>query len=287
LNLDDLNEIPPWEWPEDAASMVLKALKDRKAIEKDRLLAAELAGDLVILSEEIADALLDIIRSNEETAELRSRAAIALGPGLEEAELGDYSDPDDAPAFSESFLQKIQRTFHTLYFDFRIETQVRRSILEASVRNPQDWHTPAIQDAYAKDDMDWRLTAVFCMRFVEGFEKEILEALNSTDPRIHFHAVEAAGNWELDAAWPHVAQLVTSPKTEKSLRLAAIWAAASIRPQESDIIEPLVDSYDEDISEAAMDALTEAGFATGSEAEEDEDYCFEEDQDEEEEDSKK
>jgi hypothetical protein len=106
LNLNDLNEIPPWEWPEDAASMVLTALKDRKAIEKDRLLAAELAGDLVILNEEIADVLLDIIRSNEETAELRSSAAIALGPGLEEAELGDYSDPDDAPAFSESFLQK-------------------------------------------------------------------------------------------------------------------------------------------------------------------------------------
>ena len=287
MNLDDLNEIPPWEWPEDAASMVLTALKDRKAIKKDRLLAAELAGDLVILNEEVAGALLDIIQSSEEAAELRSIAAIALGPGLEEAELGDYNDPDDAPVFPESLLQKIQQTFHTLYLDPRVETDVRRSILEASVRNPQDWHTPAIQDAYVKDDMDWRLTAVFCMRFVEGFEKEILEALNSADPGIHYNAVEAAGNWELDAAWPHVAQLVNSPKTEKSLRLAAIWAAASIRPHESDILEALVDSYDEDISEAAMDALTETGFAAEWETEEDEDYCFEEDQDEEEEDSEK
>jgi hypothetical protein len=287
LNLDDLNEIPPWEWPEDAASLVLTALKDRKAAKKDRVLAAELAGDLVILNEEIADALLDIIRSNDEAADLRSGAAIALGPGLEEAELGDYGDPDDAPAFSESFLQKIQRTFHTLYIAPGVETEVRRSILEASVRNPQDWHARAIQDAYASDAMDWRLTAVFCMRFVKGFEKEILEALNSADPGIHYNAVEAAGNWELDAAWPHVAQLVTSPNTEKSLRLAAIWAVASIRPHESDIIEPLVDSYDEDISEAAMDALTEAGFAAEWETEEDEDYCFEEDEDEEEEDSKK
>jgi HEAT repeat protein len=126
------------------------------------------------------------------------------------------------------------------------------------------------------------------MRFVKGFEKEILAALNSADPRIHYNAVEAAGNWELDAAWPHIARLVTSPKTEKLLRLAAIWAAASIRPHESNIIEPLVDSYDEDISEAAMDALTEAGFAgEWEEEEEDEDYCFEEDQDEDEEDSKK
>jgi len=287
LNLNDLNEIPPWEWPEDADSMVLTVLKDRKAIEKDRLLAAELAGDLVILGEEVGNALLDIIQSNEEAAELRSSAAIALGPGLEEAEFGDYSDPDDAPAFSESFLQKIQRTFHTLYIDHRVEKDVRRSILEASVRNPQDWHTPAIQDAYAKDDMDWRLTAVFCMRFVKGFEKEILAALNSADPRIHYNAIEAAGNWELDAAWLHIARLVTAPETEKSLLLAAIWAAASIRPHESDIIEPLVDSYDEDISEAAMDALTEAGFAEEWESEEDEDYCFEEDQDEDEDDAKK
>jgi hypothetical protein len=279
--LDDLKDIPSWEWPEDAASQVLTTLKDRKAARKNRMLAAELAGDMVLLNEEVAEALLDIIRSNEEAAELRSSAAIALGPGLEEADLGDYNDPDDTPAFSESFLKGIQDILRTLYLDITVHTDVRRSILEASVRNPQGWHTPAIQDAYVKDSMDWRLTAVFCMRFVKGFEKEILEALNSADARIHYNAVEAAGNWELESAWPHISQLVTSPNTEKSLRLAAIWAAASIHPHETDIIEPLVDSDDEDISETAMDALTEAGFAGEWEEEEDEGISFEDDEDEE------
>jgi hypothetical protein len=272
VNLKQLSNIPPWEWPENAATLILEMLANRKASANDRLLAAELAGEEVILDDKIGKALLGIVKSSEEPVELRAEAAIALGPALEEAELGDYEDTDDSPSLSKSFVQEIQRTFHQLYSDTNVPGNLRRSVLESSVRNLQNWHADAIRSAYESDNRDWRLTAVFCMEFVRGFEGEIVESLKSNDSDILFHAVKAAGNWEIDAAWPKIARLVTSPDSEKNLLLAAIEAAACIRPTETDIIEPLVDSEDEDISEAAMDALSEAEFAQGdSETEEEED----------------
>jgi len=277
LNVQELSDISPWEWPEEAGTLILGTLTDRKASEKDRLVASELAGDTVVLNEKLADALLNIVTFGEESIELRSRAAICLGPGLEEAWLGEYDDPEDLPALSESFVRKIQRTFYDLYSDTGAPIDVRRAVLESSVRHPQDWHTDAVRLAYGSNDISWRVTAIFCMRFVKGFETEILAALKSPDPNIHRNAVEAAGNWELDAAWPHISDLVTSKKTEKSLLLAAIEAAASIRPAETEIIESLVDSYDEDISEAATEALAEAGLATDWELENEEDEEDEED----------
>jgi hypothetical protein len=53
-------------------------------------------------------------------------------------------------------------------------------VLEASVRAPQDWHLDAIREAYSSTDEAWSLTAVFCMRFVRGFNEQILEALESS-----------------------------------------------------------------------------------------------------------
>ncbi len=281
MNVQELNDIPPWEWPENAATLILNTLTDRKASEKDRLLASELAGEAVVLNEELADALLKIVKSPEESVELRSKSAISLGPGLEEAWLGDYEDPEDLPALSQSFVQAIQQLFHDLYLDAGGPIDVRRAVLESSVRFPQDWHTDVVRTAYADKDPKWRLTAVFCMRFVKGFDAEILAALKSPDPAIHRNAIEAAGNWELDAAWPHIFNLVTSKKTEKSLLLAAIGAAATIRPAETEIIEPFVDSYDEDISEAATEALAEAGFAADWDSENEEDEEDDEDDEDE------
>jgi len=101
---------------------------------------------------------------------------------------------------------------------------------------------------------------VFCMRFVRGFDEQILEALASRNPDIHYEAVCAAGDWEVDAAWPHITALVTSGKTDKPLLLAAIEAVASIRPHEAaGILDGLTDSDDEDIVDAVFEATAMAG----------------------------
>ena len=94
--------------------------------------------------------------------------------------------------------------------DTNVPKEVRRRILEASVRAPQDWHQNAIREAYSSGDESWRLTAVFCMRFVRGFNDQILEALEAENQDIHYQAVCAAGNWEVDAAWSHIASLITT-----------------------------------------------------------------------------
>jgi HEAT repeat protein len=97
------------------------------------------------------------------------------------------------------------------------------------------------------------------MRFVRGFDEQIREALDDKDPDIHYEAVLAAGTWGVEAAWPHVATLVTSDKTPKALRLAAIEAVPSIRPQEAEeLLTEVIDSDDEDIVEVAYEALAMA-----------------------------
>jgi HEAT repeat protein len=107
------------------------------------------------------------------------------------------------------------------------------------------------------------LTAVFSMRWVRGFDDQILEALKSADPEIHYEAVRAAGNWGLAAAWSHIVALVHDAGAPKPLLLAAIGAVASIRPAED-----LADSDDEEIAEAADEAIGMAETASDEEDDE-------------------
>jgi len=60
----------------------------------------------------------------------------------------------------------------------------------------------------------------------------------------------------VDAAWSHIAALITAEGTDKYLLLAAIEAVAGIRPQEAaEILLDLADSEDEDIADAAYEAM--------------------------------
>jgi hypothetical protein len=272
LDLKSFEHIPPWEWPRDAGKRFLEVLMDRRAKKSDRLIAAELAGDYTVINDQLADSLLAIIRRPDEPRQLRATAAIALGPALEAAETDGFEDPDDVP-ISERTFHNIQDSLQKLYFDNSVPKEVRRRILEASVRSPQDWHGNAIKDAYSSGDQEWMLTAVFAMRWVHGFDDQILEALNSADPDIHLEAVKAAGNWELAAAWPHMAALIEDASTPKPLLLAAIGAAASVHPAEAGpILVDLAASEDEDIAEAADEAMMMAeGMLHQEDDEEDED----------------
>ncbi len=272
MDLKTLLETPPWDWPEDAGDLLLTTLVDKRANEADRLIAAELVGDSAVMNDELANALLAIVGNDAEPEELRAKAALSLGPALEEADLEGFEDSDDAPITEQTF-HNIRDLLHKLYLDEGISKELRRRILEAAVRAPQAWQTDAIRAAYSSGDKDWMLTAVFAMGRVRGFDEQILESLKSTDPAIHYEAVNAAGVWELDAAWAHVAALVKDPSTPKDLLLAAIEAVGYIRPYEAvEILVDLADSRDEEISEAATEAMAAAQAMSGeNEDEEDED----------------
>jgi hypothetical protein len=271
MDLKTLLDTPPWEWPRDAGQMFRKILVDKQADESNRLIAAELAGDLVVMNDDLAGTLLAIVGSAEEPEQLRAKAAISLGPVLEQADLDGFEDPDDVPITERTF-RNIQASLKKMYLDNRTSKELRRRILEASVRAPKPWHQDAIRDAYSSGDKEWMLTAVFSMQWVSGFDNQILAALTSADPEIQYEAVVAAGNWGLDAAWDHIVELVDDPHTPKPLLLAAISAVGNIRPAEAGIIlVDLADSEDEEIAEAAAETMVEAEAASGGEDHEEDD----------------
>jgi len=108
------------------------------------------------------------------------------------------------------------------------------------------------------------------MQYVRGFEDQILEMLESPRSEIQYEAVRAAANWQLDAAWPHVAALVASKDTGKPLLLAAIDAVANIRPREAGMaLVDLAGVDDEEVAEAVQEALAMA-MALADEAPDDE-----------------
>jgi len=248
MNMYTLADTPPWDWPIDVNDKI------------------ELAGNMVVIDDGLTEELLRILASPEETDSLRARAAISLGPALEEADIGGFEDPDMLTV-SEGMIQQAKASLQGLHNDPQIPKEVRRAALEASVRAPEPWHPGAIRTAFHDGDSEWRLTAVFCMRFIPGFDEEIVEALADGDAEILYQAVCAAGDQEVDGAWSFIRRMVLGaasgapilpddPDAEWSILLAAMNAVASIRPLEAhETLSGLVESDDEDISEAALEAL--------------------------------
>jgi hypothetical protein len=279
MDLKTLLDTPPWEWPRNTGKRFLDVLTNQRASESDRLIAAELAGDSTVVNDELADVLTALAGNPKESEELRAKAAIALGPALELASVDEFDDPEMVP-ITESTFDKIVDSLERLHRDPTASKLVRRRVLEASVRAPQPWHREAIRAAYTSGDRDWILTAVFSMRYVRGFDDWILESLKNPDPEIHGEAIDAAGTWELDAAWPHVVALVKDPATPKELLFEAIEAVGTIRPAEArDVLEDLLDSDDEEIAEAADEAIEMAEAAADLDEDGDEDDDEDESQD--------
>jgi HEAT repeat protein len=271
MNLHDLESTPSWEWPDNARSLLLATLRDERAAAIDRQLAAELAGDLMVMNDELAAALIAVLENGGQPGEIRARAAISLGPVLEQVDIDRLDDSEDLP-MTEATFRRIQESLRRIYVDASAPREVRRRALEGSVRAPQAWHGGAIAAAFASNDGAWKLTAVFCMRFVKGFDEQILEALTSTDPAIHYEAVVAAGNWGVEAAWPHIAGLLSSELTDKPLLLASIEAMPTIGPPPAaEILGNLLDSDDEDIIDAVQEALAIADGLSEVDASNDDD----------------
>ena len=255
MDVTTLSQIPSWDWPEETRDLLVQFLRDGERTDADRTVATRLAGDMVVIDDELAELLLGLLMDGDERDEVRAAAAIGLGPVLEQSDLDGFDDPDDVP-ISEKTFRTVQDKMRKVYLGGGISKEVRRRVLEGAVRAPQDWHIEAVRAAYFSGDPDWRLTAVFCMEHLRGFDQQILESLGNDHEDIHYHAVIAAGNWELDEAWNHIAGLLDSPTTDRPLMFAAIEAAISIRPHEAEgLLGDLLDSEDEDIADAAFEAL--------------------------------
>ncbi len=256
-----LYNTPSWEWPASAANLFLLALQDSDRDEAERLLAAEMAGDFVVINDDLAGALLDIVEDNSESEKLRARAVISFGVALEYIDIDldgfDEVAEYDEFAVTEQIYQRILKSLQKLYFDGTVPELVRRRILEASVRNPQAWHHGAVRAAYQSQEKNWIVSALFCMAYIKGFQQEILEALQSRIPEIKYEAIRAAGNWGITDAWSDICEVLTDQSANKGLLLAAIDASVGIEHHEAiAALEKLLDnSSDEDVIAAAHESL--------------------------------
>ena len=124
MDLKTLQDTPPWDWPRDAGKKFQEILIDHQANETDRLIAAELAGCLTVINDQLADALMAVIRRPDEPEQLRAAAAIALGPVLEQAETDGFEDPRDVMPITQRTFRTIQESLHKLYFDNSIPKEV-------------------------------------------------------------------------------------------------------------------------------------------------------------------
>ncbi len=258
MDLEELYDLPSWEWPEGTKEKLLELVQNAAAPLEERDTAAELLSDLDVMDDGVAEVLLKIASDPHEDLGLRTTAAVALGSALEYADVEGFEDPEEDP-ISEAMFEKIQQKFYELYHDLRTPMEVRRSVFEGSVRAPQDWHRDEVASAYASGDDDWRLTAVFAMRWVEGFEEEILEALNSSDPDILYQAVCAAGAWGISEAAPVLEEILNLEEIDEDLLFAAIEAVPTVMPERApEVLGPLRQSDDPDIVDAVEEALTTA-----------------------------
>lgn len=250
-NLNQLNEIPPDEWPDKARDMIFRGLHDTNT--ETRLAATNLAWP--ILDQAIADRLLEIVQSDPDE-EVRSRAAICFGPVFEDWDM--FGDDLTVVSLKENTVERVRESFKRIYDDPSQPKLVRRRVLEASVRAPESWHEEATEKAFRSNDEDWRVTAIFCMGFVPGFGDTVLDMLKNGKGDMRDEAVKSAGQLGLSEAVPYLNKLILNDKTKKDLRIEALFALSAIADEDSaEIFATMMDHSDDELAEAAADAFAD------------------------------
>lgn len=260
--LQRLLQTPPWEWAGEARDAIRGALSGDGAPLSRRLLAAQLAGELMIINDTLVGLLLDVVLDAAEPPELRAVAATALGPVLEQLDMGmaDIIGAEDDPPVSPRRLDEIRAALSSVYFNQELADFVRGAALNASLRHPEDWHQHAILAAYYSEEPHWQLTALDCMHHVPGFEDLILEALAGDEPALQAAALRAAGARGLQAAWPRVVALLTGGTAPPPVIKAAVTAATGIRQRDAPMLfDSLLQSGDPAVAESIRQALGLAG----------------------------
>lgn len=261
---------PSEDWPDDARETVLAALRSGDPLTTER--AAHLAWPLI--DEDMTTELLAIVRSDA-APEIRGSAAIAFGPTLEDEHLDRLAAEGAGSAASETasaLAVRIQAALREAFEDTSQPKLVRRRALEASVRGPLDWHPDAIRGIADSEDEDWRLTALFCMGNSEGFDEQVLDALQAASGDMLVTAVRAAEDLVLEDAGPRLLELAAGD-TPMDVRSAAIYALGTIRPDGAqELLEALAVADDPEVASLADAVLAEM---------EDDDWEDEDDEDDE------
>ncbi len=259
---------------------------------EDEEVRAEAIEELTLrMDDEVARAFLDVASSDAEEG-IRADTIVGLGPIIDEAgldfddedEQGFALDPELGPPISREMFETVVREVRGLYEDEGQPKLVRRRAFEVLVRDPQPWLAAEIRKHYASDDPEWKVSGIFGMGYVAGFDKEIAAAVSSESGKLLFEAVRAAGSMDVAGAAQRIRELVTSQTVDSDLRLIAIDALPNVDRDSFDLLKRLSRSDDEEVAAAAEAALDELSIAESFDDEDDEDFDDEDEDDEEEED---
>jgi HEAT repeat protein len=190
------------------------------------------------------------------SAEVRARAATALGLFVYRAELGEIDD-----RFGESACRALVNAASDEFED----EDVRRRATESAGYGDRPDVRELITDLYASGEGTLRAGAVGAMgnSADDSWSMEVLEAFTDPDALVHFEAATAAGQLELEDAVPDLAALAN--EDDREIQLAAIWSLGEIGGRAATrVLEDLLASDpDEDLEEALEDALASAALGGG------------------------
>ncbi len=231
------------------------------------------------LDDELAGEMERLLRE-EESDDVRARVPIALGPTLElcfwelddEGRLPPPSDWNVAP-LTQGVYDRLVETLRRVYLDGTVPELVRRRVLEGAVRSPQSWQEKAAAAAFRSNEEPWRITAVFCMGYLSGFDDEIVEAFESGSEMVRFEAIRAAGQRVVKRLAGPLQALAGDPEADHEERLAAIEALPAMEdPRTFELLDELVAGPEKEIAEAAEEALGEVSMLAMAEEALDDDW---------------
>lgn len=226
-----------------------------------------------VVDDALARELLRFARNGDLEEEERGLALIVLGPALEECSLEEAPDGtlEAPPPGTESWWElplssagyrEVTEELRRIYHDGSLPKLVRRRALEAAVRAPRDWHREAAATAWGSDDPEWRVTAVFAMGHLEGFEDELQEAYEVGESPLRQEAMLAVGRGPGgEVLTREILRVAADPKAPRDERLAAIEALAERQPDGAfEVLDELTADRDPEIAEAAEGALEEVSL---------------------------
>ncbi len=190
--------------------------------------------------------------------DVRAAAAASLGRYLL---LGEYGQIDAGAA------QRVQAALLTAYQVEDQEVWVRRRALEALANGSARELPQMILEAYQETDDILRVGAVFAMgRSADPqWNRIVLAELSAQESAMLFEAVRASGELEIEEAAPELIRLLGDEDIE--IRDAAVWALGRIGGREAwRALKACSASGDDDLAEAAEDALAELTFMAGDDA---------------------
>lgn len=199
---------------------------------------------------------LSLLKEDEST-EVRSAAAEALGKFVLASELGDIPEALGHEA-EEALLEVIHQEDEAL--------SVHMRALESLAYSGRDELAELISEAFTSDNIEVKASAVFAMgrSADDRWNKQVIKALNSPEPQLRFEAIRAAGELGLTAVVGKIFRMANEP--DREIREIAIWSLGEIGGTEAqNALMKLADTEsDEDLVEVIEDALSSAQLIAGN-----------------------